>query len=54
VTDAESVAAAAAATSGVSLLINNAGSYTGASLLDGSMADIHREMDTHYFSAPWP
>jgi NAD(P)-dependent dehydrogenase (short-subunit alcohol dehydrogenase family) len=49
VTDAESVAAAAAATSGVSLLINNAGSYTGASLLDGSMADIHREMDTHYF-----
>jgi NAD(P)-dependent dehydrogenase (short-subunit alcohol dehydrogenase family) len=49
VTDADSVAAAAKAASGVSLLINNAGSYTGASVTDGSMEDIRLEMDTHYF-----
>jgi NAD(P)-dependent dehydrogenase (short-subunit alcohol dehydrogenase family) len=49
VTDAASVAAAAKAATGVRLLINNAGSSTGASLLDGSMDDIELEMDTHYF-----
>lgn len=49
VTDAASVAAAAAETSGVSLLINNAGSYTGASVSDGSLEDIRLEMETHYF-----
>jgi NAD(P)-dependent dehydrogenase (short-subunit alcohol dehydrogenase family) len=49
VTDAASVAAAAAATGDVSLLINNAGSSTGASLLSGPMADIQLEMDTHFF-----
>jgi NAD(P)-dependent dehydrogenase (short-subunit alcohol dehydrogenase family) len=49
VTDAASVAAAAAATGDVTLLINNAGSSTGASLLDGPMADIELEMDTHFF-----
>jgi NAD(P)-dependent dehydrogenase (short-subunit alcohol dehydrogenase family) len=49
VTDASSVAAAAETASGVSLLINNAGSFTGASFLDGSMDDIRLEMDTHYF-----
>ncbi|HEX6346466.1 SDR family oxidoreductase [Umezawaea sp.] len=49
VTDPESVAAAARATSGVSILINNAGSFTGASLADGSLEDIRLEMDTHYF-----
>jgi NAD(P)-dependent dehydrogenase (short-subunit alcohol dehydrogenase family) len=49
VTDAASIAAAADATGNVNLLINNAGSFTGASLLNGSMADIELEMRTHYF-----
>jgi NAD(P)-dependent dehydrogenase (short-subunit alcohol dehydrogenase family) len=49
VTDAASVAAAAEATSGVSLVINNAGSFTGASVSDGSLEDIRLEMETHYF-----
>src|SRR3984957_6283866 len=49
VTDAASVAAAAEATGDVTLLINNAGSSTGASLLDGPMADIELEMNTHFF-----
>lgn len=49
VTDPASVAAAAAEVSGVDLLVNNAGSHTGASFLDGSLEDIRREMDTHYF-----
>jgi len=49
VTDPESVAAAAAATSGVAILINNAGSSTGTSLLTGDPADIRLEMETHYF-----
>ncbi len=49
VTDPASVAAAAAATGDVTLLINNAGSSTGAALLDGPLADIELEMNTHYF-----
>jgi NAD(P)-dependent dehydrogenase (short-subunit alcohol dehydrogenase family) len=49
VTDPESGAAAARVASGVSLLINNAGSFTGASLLRGSLDDIRLEMETHYF-----
>jgi NAD(P)-dependent dehydrogenase (short-subunit alcohol dehydrogenase family) len=49
VTDPASVAAAAAATSGVSILVNNAGSSTGASLLTGELPDIRLEMDTHFF-----
>ncbi len=49
VTDPASVAAAAAATSGVAVLINNAGSSTGASLLTGELADVRLEMDTHFF-----
>jgi NAD(P)-dependent dehydrogenase (short-subunit alcohol dehydrogenase family) len=49
VTDADSVTAAAAATAGVSILVNNAGSSTGSSLLTGPMDDIRREMDTHYY-----
>jgi NAD(P)-dependent dehydrogenase (short-subunit alcohol dehydrogenase family) len=48
VTDPASVAAAAAATRDVSILINNAGSGTGASLLTGDLADIRRELDTHF------
>jgi NAD(P)-dependent dehydrogenase (short-subunit alcohol dehydrogenase family) len=49
VTDAESIIEAAALASDVTLLINNAGSSTGASLLTGRMDDIRLEMDTHYF-----
>ena len=49
ITDPASVAAAAEATGDVSLLINNAGSSTGAGLLDGSLADIELEMNTHFF-----
>src|SRR5215467_2307107 len=40
VTDPASVAAAVAATSDVSILVNNAGSSTGASLLTGDLPDI--------------
>lgn len=49
VTDPASVAAAADATGDVTLLINNAGSSTGAALLDGPLADIELEMNTHFF-----
>ncbi|SOD74869.1 short-subunit dehydrogenase [Jatrophihabitans sp. GAS493] len=49
VTDPASIAAAVAATGNVSLLINNAGSSTGASLATGSEADIRTEMEVHYF-----
>lgn len=49
VTDPASVAAAAAATGDVTLLINNAGSSTGADLLTGDLSDIELEMATHYF-----
>jgi NAD(P)-dependent dehydrogenase (short-subunit alcohol dehydrogenase family) len=49
ITDPASVAAAAAATSGVAILANNAGSSTGSSLLTGDPADIRLEMDTHFF-----
>jgi len=49
ITDPASVAAAAAATRGVAILVNNAGSATGSSLLTGDPADIRLEMDTHFF-----
>lgn len=49
VTDPGSVAEAAATARGVSLLVNNAGSGTGASALDGPMDLIRLEMETHYF-----
>jgi NAD(P)-dependent dehydrogenase (short-subunit alcohol dehydrogenase family) len=49
ITDPASVAAAAAATSGVAILVNSAGSSTGSSLLTGDPADIRLEMDTHFF-----
>ncbi|MEV4056078.1 SDR family oxidoreductase [Amycolatopsis sp. NPDC049688] len=49
VTDPESIRAAAELASDVTLLVNNAGSSTGASLLGGSLEDIRLEMDTHYF-----
>jgi NAD(P)-dependent dehydrogenase (short-subunit alcohol dehydrogenase family) len=49
VTDPAAVNAASDAVSDLSLLINNAGSYTGASVSDGSLEDIRLEMETHYF-----
>jgi NAD(P)-dependent dehydrogenase (short-subunit alcohol dehydrogenase family) len=49
VTDQASVDAAAAQIGDLSILINNAGSSTTASLLTGDLADIRTEMDTHYF-----
>jgi NAD(P)-dependent dehydrogenase (short-subunit alcohol dehydrogenase family) len=47
--DHESVVAAAVAASDVTLLVNNAGISTGASLIAGDLADIRREMDTHFW-----
>ncbi len=49
ITDPGSVAAAAAAAGDVTVLVNNAGSGTGATLLDGGLADIRLEMETHFF-----
>ncbi|MGY1838774.1 MULTISPECIES: SDR family oxidoreductase [unclassified Modestobacter] len=49
VTDPESVSAAAAASGDVSLLVNNAGITTGANLVTGDLAEIRREMDTHFY-----
>lgn len=49
ITDPGSVAAAVAAAGDVTVLVNNAGSLTGAALLGGDLADIRLEMETHYF-----
>lgn len=49
VTDPESVRRAAGSAADVNVLINNAGSWTGASLLSGAMDDIRLETETHYF-----
>jgi NAD(P)-dependent dehydrogenase (short-subunit alcohol dehydrogenase family) len=49
VTNHQEVAAAAIAAKDVTLLINNAGSSTGASLLDGDLEKIHLEFNTHVF-----
>ena len=48
VTDAASIAAAVEAAPGVDLLVNNAGSATGADLLTGSLDDVRTELETHY------
>ena len=48
ITNPESVAAAVAATSDISILVNNAGISTGASVLGGSFDDIRLELETHY------
>lgn len=48
ITDSASVARAAETVGDVSILINNAGSYTGASLLTGSLTDIDLDVSTHY------
>ena len=49
ITDPASVAATAKAAPDVTVLINNAGIGTGASLLTGDVADIRLEFDTHLF-----
>jgi NAD(P)-dependent dehydrogenase (short-subunit alcohol dehydrogenase family) len=49
ITDPASVAAAAAAASDVTLLVNNAGILTGQNLVTGDPAQIRLEMDTHFF-----
>jgi NAD(P)-dependent dehydrogenase (short-subunit alcohol dehydrogenase family) len=49
ITSPEEVAEAAAAAKDVTLLINNAGSSTGASLLDGELDKIGLEINTHFF-----
>ncbi|WP_179806470.1 SDR family oxidoreductase [Micromonospora purpureochromogenes] len=48
ITDPASVAAAAATAGDVTLLVNNAGSSTGADLLTGDLDQIRLEMETHY------
>jgi NAD(P)-dependent dehydrogenase (short-subunit alcohol dehydrogenase family) len=49
ITDPGQIAAAVAAASDVTLLVNNAGVSTGADLLSADVSDIRREMDVHYF-----
>jgi NAD(P)-dependent dehydrogenase (short-subunit alcohol dehydrogenase family) len=49
ITDAASIAAALRVAGDITLLINNAGSQTGSSLLEGDLQAIRLEMDTHYF-----
>lgn len=49
ITDAASVAAAAAAAGDVTLLVNNAGIITGENLVTGDPAAIRRELDTNFY-----
>ncbi len=49
ITDPASVTAVAAIAGDVTLLIDNAGISTGQDLVTGDLAEIHREMDTHFF-----
>lgn len=49
ITDPASVRDAAAVATDATLLINNAGISTKASLLGGDVEDARREMETHYF-----
>lgn len=49
ITNPQEVAAAAMVAKDVTLLINNAGSSTGASLIDGDLDKIHLEFNTHFF-----
>lgn len=47
--DHRSIVAAAATAQDVTLLVNNAGISTGASLVTGDLTEIRREMDTHFW-----
>ncbi|MDQ1234180.1 NAD(P)-dependent dehydrogenase (short-subunit alcohol dehydrogenase family) [Paenibacillus sp. SORGH_AS306] len=49
ITDPHSVMAATEIASDATVLINNAGTATGASLLTGNLDDIHLEFNTHLF-----
>jgi NAD(P)-dependent dehydrogenase (short-subunit alcohol dehydrogenase family) len=49
ITDPEAVRRAAEVAPDVTVLINNAGVSTGASLLSGKIEDVRLEMETHYF-----
>jgi NAD(P)-dependent dehydrogenase (short-subunit alcohol dehydrogenase family) len=49
ITDPESVRRAADTATDVTVLVNNAGISTRASLLSGSLGDVRLEMETHYF-----
>ncbi|MEV4642045.1 SDR family oxidoreductase [Actinoplanes sp. NPDC049548] len=49
ITDAASVARAAEIAADATLVVNNAGTSTGATLLDGDLDQIRLEMETHYF-----
>jgi NAD(P)-dependent dehydrogenase (short-subunit alcohol dehydrogenase family) len=49
VTDPESITAAAAVAGDVTLVVNNAGISTGANLVTGDLAEVRREMDTHFY-----
>jgi NAD(P)-dependent dehydrogenase (short-subunit alcohol dehydrogenase family) len=49
ITRPDTIAAAAAAAADVTVLINNAGSATGADLLTGDLDQIRLEMETHFF-----
>lgn len=49
INDPSSMAAAAEIAADVNLLINNAGSSTGADLLTSDFDKIRIEMDTHFF-----
>ena len=49
ITNPQEIAAAAMVAKDVTLLINNAGSSTGASLIDGDLDKIHLEFNTHFF-----
>lgn len=49
ITDPQSIAKAAQAIPDLTLLVNNAGSHTGAALLDGDLDQIRLDMETHFF-----
>jgi NAD(P)-dependent dehydrogenase (short-subunit alcohol dehydrogenase family) len=49
ITNPQEIDAAAMVAKDVTLLINNAGSSTGAALIDGDLDKIHLEFNTHFF-----
>jgi NAD(P)-dependent dehydrogenase (short-subunit alcohol dehydrogenase family) len=49
ITDQASIDAAADATGNVTILVNNAGTFLGGSLLHSPIDDVRLEMETHYF-----
>ena len=49
VTDESQVAAVAAVATDVTIVINNAGSHSGASIIDGSFADIRADFDANFY-----